>query len=182
MPKIGARIRELRNRRGLSLRELALRSGVSHSSVSLIERDQMSPSVNTLTAILDALGSTLSGFFLDLKSDIPYTPFYARDELVEIGRQDGVSLRMVGANFPNRHMLILHETYAAGAGSGEFINHTAQEGGLVVSGSIEVTVGGDTRVLHAGDAFYFDSSMPHRFRNPSDEPCQILSAVTPSTY
>lgn len=182
MPKIGARIHELRRRRGLNLRELALRSGVSHSSVSLIERDLMSPSVNTLTAILDALGSTLTGFFLDLKSDLPYTPFYSADELVEIGRRDGISYRMVGANYPNRHLLIVQETYAPGASSGDLVAHSAQEGGLVTQGCIEVTVGGEVRELTTGDGFYFDSQLPHRFQNKSSVPCQIVSAMSPPTF
>jgi transcriptional regulator with XRE-family HTH domain len=67
MPNIGTRLKELRRRRDLTVRELALRSGVSHSSISLIERDQISPSVDTLGAILDALGSTLPGFFSELQ-------------------------------------------------------------------------------------------------------------------
>lgn len=68
--KIGDRLRELRQRRKLSVRAVALRSGVSHSSVSLIERDLISPSLDTLHAILDALGTTLSGFFWI------FTPFH----------------------------------------------------------------------------------------------------------
>lgn len=182
MPKIGGRLRELRRRRGLSLRQLAVRSGLSHSSVSLIERDQMSPSVNTLTAILDALGSTLAGFFMDMKSDLPYTPFYAADELVEVGRADGVSYRMIGANYPDRHLLILHETYAPGAGSGDMIAHGSEEGGYVLRGSLEVSVAGEIRVLEAGEGFYFDSRLPHRFRNVSSRTCEVLSAVTPPTF
>ena len=76
MPKVGSKLRELRRRRGLGIRELAVRSGISHSAVSLIERDKMSPSVNTLGAVLDALGTTLPGFFSDLHQDLASTPFY----------------------------------------------------------------------------------------------------------
>lgn len=63
MPRIGADIRELRRRRGLGIREVAQRSGVSHASISLIERDKISPSLDTLAAVLDALGTTIVGFF-----------------------------------------------------------------------------------------------------------------------
>jgi len=80
MPKIGARLRELRRRRNLGVREVALRSGTSHSSISLIERDCMSPSVDTLSAILDALGTPLTGFFSDLGSAVPHSPFYEASE------------------------------------------------------------------------------------------------------
>ena len=51
-----------------------------------------------------------------------------------------------------------------------------------MSGRIEVTVGGNTRVLGPGEAYYFSSSLPHRFRNPGREPCEIVSASTPPTF
>lgn len=76
MPKIGSKLRELRRRRNLGVRELAARSGISHSTISLIERDRMSPSIDTLGAVLDALGTTLTGFFSDLQSSLPYSPLF----------------------------------------------------------------------------------------------------------
>jgi mannose-6-phosphate isomerase-like protein (cupin superfamily) len=51
-----------------------------------------------------------------------------------------------------------------------------------VSGRIELTVGGQTRLLGPGDAYYFSSAVPHRFRNVGDEPCEIISASTPPTF
>ncbi len=72
MPRIGTKLHELRRRRSLSVREVAKRSGVSHSAISLIERDRMSPSVDTLSAILEAMGSTLTGFFSGLSASMPY--------------------------------------------------------------------------------------------------------------
>lgn len=96
MPKIGTKLRELRRRRDLGVRELATRSGISHSTISLIERDKMSPSIDTLGAVLDALGTTLPGFFSDLQSSLPYSPFYSSADLVEIGKVDTISYRVVG--------------------------------------------------------------------------------------
>ena len=182
MPKIGTRLRELRRRRNLGVREVALRSGISHSSISLIERDRMSPSVDTLSAILDALGTTLTGFFSDLNSTVRHSPFYEADEWVEIGKAQTISYRMLGMNHPNRQILMLHETYAVGADTGEPFSHSAQEAGTVLRGAVEVTVGDECRVLKAGDGYNFDSRMPHRFRNVANEPSTVLSAVTPPTY
>lgn len=182
MPKVGAKLRELRRRRNLGVREVAVRSGISHSTISLVERDRMSPSVDTLSAILDALGTTLTGFFSDLQSTLPYAPFYAAEDLVEIGKVETISYRMIGINHPNRQLLMLHETYAVAADSGEAFSHSAQEAGMVMRGAVEVTVGGQSRVLHEGDGYYFDSRLPHRFRNVSDETSEILSAITPPTY
>ena len=182
MPKIGEKLRELRGRRHLGVRELAVRSGISHSAISLIERDRMSPSVETLSAILDALGTTLTGFFSDLQSNLPHTPFYRADEFVEIGNINSISYRMIGIDHPNRQILMLHETYATGADTGDAFHHSAQEAGMVLKGSLEVTVGPHSRVLNKGDGYYFDSRDPHRFKNIGDEPAEILSAVTPPTY
>jgi transcriptional regulator with XRE-family HTH domain len=182
MPEIGSKLRELRSRRSLGMRELAARSGISHSAISLIERDRMSPSVDTLSALLAALGSTMSAFFGDLVSGVPYGPFYGADELVEIGRSDRVSYRLVGMNHPNRRMLLLCERYAPGAATEAALIHAAEEAGIVIRGAVEVTVDGITRVLREGDAYYFDSRSPHRFRNVADGISEIISAVTPPTY
>lgn len=182
MPQIGSKLRALRARRGLGMRELAARSGVSPSAISLIERDCMSPSVDTLSAVLSTLGSTMSAFFDDLRSDVPYSPFYKADELVEIGRLDRVSHRLVGMNHPNRHLLLLRERYALRAATEATLSHPAEEAGIVTRGAVEVTVNGMSRVLEEGDAYYFDSRASHSFRNVSDGESEIISAVTPPTY
>jgi len=122
------------------MRELAARSGVSPSAISLIERDHMSPSVDTLSAVLSALGSTMSAFFDDLVSEVPYSPFYKADELVEIGRSDRVSHRLVGINHPNRRLLLLHERYVPHAATEATLSHAAEEAGIVTRGAVDVTV------------------------------------------
>jgi transcriptional regulator with XRE-family HTH domain len=182
MPQVGEKLRELRGRRKLGIRELAARSGVSHSAISLIERNRMSPSVETLSAILDALGTTLTGFFSNLPSKVPYRPFYRADEFVEIGNVNAISYRMIGINHPNRQIMMLHETYAPAADTGDAFHHAAQEAGMVLKGNLEVTVGAQTSLLHRGDGYYFDSSEPHRFRNVGEDSAEILSAITPPTY
>lgn len=53
---------------------------------------------------------------------------------------------------------------------------------MVLSGAVEVTVGNQKRVLGAGDGYYFDSRLPHRFRNVHDGESEIVSAITPPTY
>jgi mannose-6-phosphate isomerase-like protein (cupin superfamily) len=52
----------------------------------------------------------------------------------------------------------------------------------VFNGAVEVTVGHRSQVLHEGDGYYFDSRMPHRFRNVAEAKSEILSAVSPPTY
>src|SRR5690606_40748225 len=101
---------------------------------------------------------------------------------IENGKVSSFSCRMVGINHPIRRMLLLHERYAPGGVSGEAFSHSAQEAGVVIKGSIALTVGDETRILHAGDGYYFDSRIPHVFRNADDDESQVISAVTPPTY
>ena len=108
--------------------------------------------------------------------------FFARDELADIG-SGSVELRLVGGRLAQRSMSILHERYAPGADTGEeMLAHAGEEGGVIVRGCIEVSVAGEARVLGAGDAYYFRSSLPHRFRNPGRDECEIVSASSPPTF
>jgi len=77
---------------------------------------------------------------------------------------------------------MLHETYAVGADSGDEVIRAAHEAGLILKGAVEVTVGSQKQLLQEGDGYYFDSRLPHRFRNVAEGKSEILSAVTPPTY
>ncbi len=182
LPRIGLHVRELRRRRQLSSRGLAARAGISHSTISLIERDRMSPSIDTLGAIVDALGTTLVEFFAGLRSSYSYSPVYAPEDFVEIGNPEEISYRAIGFNQPARTMQMLVETYAPGADTGEIFSHDAQEGGFVLAGTIELTVGGESYLLTEGCGYYFDSNLPHRFRNVGPGVARIMSAITPPSY
>src|SRR3982750_4259176 len=81
-----------------------------------------------------------------------------------------VSYRQVSRDLTGKAMQILHEHYRAGADTGEqMLTHDAEEGGVIIRGRLEVTVGDQVRVLGPGDAYYFDSKTPHRFKNAGTE-------------
>jgi len=182
---VGKRLKALRLSRGLSIRGLAEISGVSHPNISLIERDNSSPSVSVLKRLLRPLNVTLSNFFSDSDA-LDRAVFYKAQDLVELADGKVLSYRQVGANLENSSMMILHERYAPGADTGqegqELYAHEAEEGGVVVKGKLEMTVGDEVRILETGDAYYFDSRLPHRMRNPFDEECIVVSAVSPPTF
>ena len=60
------------------------------------------------------------------------------------------------------------------------LRHASEEGAVVIRGQLEVTVGDQRRVLGPGEAYYFDSRLPHRFRNLGEEVCELVSACTPA--
>ncbi len=188
---VGGRLKAIRNANGLSQRELAKRAGVTNGLISMIEQNRSSPSVASLKRILDAVPMTFSEFF-SIEYSGEEKVFYKADELREINparvfKIDSdaaklVSLRQVGD--ASQHSLqLLHEIYEPGADTGlELYTHESEETGLVISGEIELTVGDRKQVLSAGDAYIFDSRIPHRFRNQGNETCVIVSACTPPTF
>jgi transcriptional regulator with XRE-family HTH domain len=177
---VSARLKAVRQMHGLSQRELAKRAGVTNGMISLIEQGRVSPSVASLKKVLAGLPMSLAEFFTMDPAGTAQV-FYSGAELLELGEGD-VSLRLVAAHRPGRRMAILHEIYEPGADTGsEMLRHAGEEGGVVVSGRVEVTIGGQTRILGPGDAYYFASAVPHRFRNRSRERCEIISASNPPT-
>lgn len=180
-PDIGARLRELRTMHGLSQRELAKRAGVTNGTISLIEQNRISPSLGSLKKVLDGFPISMADFLtLELK---PRTRvFYQAKELREIGGGP-ISFKLVGRDMRGRAIQMMHERYQPGADTGEdMLSHAGEECGVVVSGLIELTVGGETRRLTAGDAYYFDSRLPHRWRNTGTIECVIVSACTPPSF
>jgi transcriptional regulator with XRE-family HTH domain len=178
---VGTHLKAVRQMYGLSQRELAKRAGVTNGLISLIEQNRVSPSVSSLKKVLDGIPMALADFFtLDLGGQ-PQV-FFPRQDLADIGTGT-VELRLVGSRLPSRSMSILHERYAPNADTGdEMLTHPGEEGGVIVTGKIELTVGGESRILGPGDAYYFKSSLPHRFRNLGREVCEIVSASSPPSF
>ncbi len=178
---VGAHLRAVRTLYGLSQRELAKRAGVTNGLISLIEQNRVSPSVSSLKKVLDGIPMSLAEFFtLDLSAS-PQV-FFRAEELTDLGDRS-VSLRLVAGRRARRALSVMHERYAPGADTGaDMLRHDGEEGGVVVRGRIELTVGGESRQLGPGDAYYFTSAIPHRFRNTGTEPCEIISASTPPTF
>ncbi len=184
---VGGRLRALRTQFGLSQRQLAESAGVPHGQISMIETNRSSPSVASLRKILGGFGITMSEFF-EPDSPLNNQSFFKPDELRDLtsmlyqgneAAQKMITLKQVG-DAKLHGLQILHERYEAGADTGStMIEHESSEGGIVVTGELEVTVGDESQVLKAGDAYLFNSREPHRFRNISDRPAEVISACTP---
>lgn len=184
---VGVRLKALRQQYSLSQRQLAEQAGVPHGQISMIETNKSSPSVASLRKILGGFGISMSEFFepdATATHQTFFTPSELRD-LTSLLYKDNTSaahvitIKQVG-DAKLHGLQILQERYEPGADTGaSMIEHEANEGGIVISGEIEITVGGDIQVLKAGDAFLFNSREPHRFRNISDRACEVISACTP---
>ena len=178
---LGQRLRSLRELHNLSQRELAKRAGVSNAVISLIEQNRTSPSVGMLKKVLGGIPMSMNDFFaLDVAPQAEV--FFKADELTEIAGGK-ISFRQVGHDLTGKALQILRERYQPGADTGDtMLRHEGEESGIVIRGRFEVTVGEQRRVLGPGDAFYFDSRIPHRFRNVGEEEVEVVTACTPPSF
>lgn len=185
---IGARLLAIRKAAGLSQRQLAEQAGVPHAQISNVEQNKSSPSISSLRRILSGLNMTMADFF-DSERQEPQGPFFSPEDLRDLtgklhasgaGAPSGrMVLRQIG-DARSHNLQILHEVYETGADTGETrLEHFSSEGGYVLEGALEVSVGEDIRVLHPGESYLFDSRIPHRFRNVYDGRTVVISACTP---
>lgn len=175
---VGARLKTARSARALSQRDLATRAGVTNGMISMIEQNKHSPSVATLNRLTDALGLSFAEFF---SLDIAQAPrvFYGKQDFLPL-TEGKVVFRVIAGERRDKAVQILHEIYEPGGDTGsEMLTHKGEEGGIVLEGQIELTVGDQRRVLGPGDGYYFESAIPHRFRNTSKKRTVIVSACTP---
>lgn len=180
---IGKKINQLRLAKGYSQRKLAKLSGLTNTSISSIERNKVSPAVNTLKAILAVLGSDLTTFFSDEwkepKARVVVTP----KDLLELSESNSrVSLKQVYNCSTTKNLGFLIETYQPNSSTEEKIAHEGEEIGTVIEGKILIRIAETTYLLNQGDSYVIDTIQPHTFINPTDSVTRIVSAHTPTTY
>src|SRR5438093_10337426 len=168
--KVGGRLRAERERRGISLRELARRVGVSPSLVSQIELDRVNPSVSTLYALVTELGMTMSDVFGDSRPGERVAPQpSSTDGLAQrpetrriINLASGVRWERLTPH-SDRDVEFLYVTYPVGAEScpeDALMTHGGKEYGYVTSGTLGIRVGFEEYELRPGGSIAFDSSSP----------------------
>jgi transcriptional regulator with XRE-family HTH domain len=177
---IGARLREERERRGLSLRKLAPRLGISPSALSQIETGRSRPSVSTLYAIVTELDLSFDELFAPRRRS-PRDPHVVQraDERKAIELESGVRWERLNPS-GERDVDFLEVEYSVGGASSSgasFARHAGREYGVVTSGSLKVTVGDEDHVLGPGDSICFDSMAPHRLETLGDEPARAIWLV-----
>jgi len=180
--EVATRLQYIRKKNGLSQRELAKRAGVTNGTISLIEQNRVSPSVGSLKKLLECIPMSLAEFFtFEIESNRSIVS--RRAEMPNLGNES-IEFYLAASSVKDRNMCIMREVYQPLADTGaEMLQHTGHEGGVVVSGQLELTVDGTTWLLDPGDSYYFESRLPHRFRNPSAEQvCEVVSANSPPSF
>lgn len=179
--RFGETLRAVRERRGITLKKVASQVGVSESLISQIERNKVSPSVDTLISIADALEIDLDYLFRD----------YKRKKKVNLVKPDERSRRSFGGvtyehlttiTDPNDEssMEALLLTLEAGATRGDKqYGHRGKELGVILEGKAELKYGDTLYTLEAGDCVTFDSDIPHQLENSGTSALKAVWIITP---
>jgi transcriptional regulator with XRE-family HTH domain len=172
---VGRRIRELRDGRGLSLKSLAERCGLSLNAISRIERGESSATVSSLHRIAAALDVPITDFFGVGSGQS--TVLVRRTQRLRT-RGDGAMLESLGTGLPGQRLEPFLMTLLPGAASGQQeIVHAGEEFAYCLEGEVEYRVGADWHRLEAGDSILFHAEQPHLCRNTSLEKAILLFVI-----
>jgi transcriptional regulator with XRE-family HTH domain len=177
--RLARRLRALRDERGLSLEGLAARSGVSRSNISLIERNESSPTAAVLDKLAAAFGVTLGSLFEDAPSqEAPPSPLArAADQAVWTDPGSGYVRRNLSPTLPSALQLV-QVTFPAGKRVAyDSAAREIDQQIWMIEGAMELTVGRERWRLECGDCLSMRLDRPIVYRNPTRKRARYLVAL-----
>jgi len=177
---LGSKLRTLRKQQGLSLKQLAARVGCTPSYLSMVENERLDPSVSRLKKVVDALGKTIVDLFGDSADGNVIVRKEKRAKVSFPGSKLFIEILVLQS--PDKKMDARLATIAPKGGSEGDYSHPGEEFGLVLKGTLDLTVDGTLYHLEEGDAFYFHSTQKHRFRNNGSEEAQVVWVNHPPSW
>jgi transcriptional regulator with XRE-family HTH domain len=170
--QVGARIRSMRLRRGLTLKDVSEATGLSVSMLSMLERGVSSASVGTLVSVASALGVHMRDLFDGTVTE--GSPVVRVADQTSVTTTEGTT-RRVAHNDTQAGMEMSVNEYPPGTSSGPTsTHHVGREFGIVVTGVLDVEIEGVVHTLATGDAIAYSSTRPHRISNPGTGPARAV--------
>ncbi len=178
---IGAKLRALRIALNLTQEELADRAELSKGFISQVERNLTSPSIATLTDLLECLGSSLNAFFAETASE---KLVFSRDDHFVKEDADGLRGRITWLvpNAQKNRMEPMLVELGPGGRTHEIPPHDGEEVGYVLSGSVQLVTGIKRHKVSAGESFSLQPREPHYLLNPGKRSATILWVSTPPSF
>jgi transcriptional regulator with XRE-family HTH domain len=176
---IGARVKALREGMGLSLRDLAERSGVGAATLSQVERGESSPTLVVATRIADGLELTLSQL---LRLEEGRHVVVVRAGSGRRSSRPGHEIEELTPPLPGQRADVSRHRLEPGRSTGGADDPPIHEPGsreavVVLAGAIELEIDGECFPLAAGDSATFDADLPHNLRNPGTATTEILAVI-----
>ena len=179
--EIGAKIKKLRLQRGLTQEELADRCELSKGFISLLERDLTSPSIATLTDILECLGTDLTAFFSEKAEE---KLVFGEDDMYVKTDEEGLkgSIQWLVPTAQKNRMEPILLTLAPGKRTELDDPHEGEEFGHVLSGSVTLYLGENSYRVKKGDSFCFTPGQRHGLFNHTKSTARVLWVSTPPSF
>ena len=176
---LGERLRLRRKELKLSMKEVAISSGLSIGFISQVERGLTSPSLTSLTAIANFLRSDVTNFLSQPKSKSSITRNEERD--VYTINKNGLQYERLSDSFPGHTLnsVIIHEMPGHKT---ESISHEGEEFFFILEGAITIYIDGVVNILEAGDSLHFDSSRSHSAWNHTNKVTSVLHVCTMNVF
>lgn len=177
--RLGETVRLLRQRAGLSIQDVATKTGLSTGMISQLERARAMPSIRTLRLLSIALEVPISYFF-ETSDPADVQRYIVRKGSRRLLRLTASGVVKEALTPEGKGQLELYElTLNPGASSGtDFLQHTGEKAGYVLSGSLRLWLDNEAHVLEAGDSFRFPSIVPHMFDNPTQQAARVIWVTT----
>ncbi|MBO8434648.1 MAG: helix-turn-helix transcriptional regulator [Tyzzerella sp.] len=175
---IGQKIKKLRVQKGLTLEELASRSELTKGFLSQLERDLTSPSISTLNDILEALGSSLSEFFMEEKEE--KVVFQKSDFFID--ERDDYTINWIVPNTQKNSMEPILIEIPMGGSSFELEPHSGEEFGYVLEGNVTLVCGDKKYTVKKGETFYMNGKNFHYIENTKKTVAKVLWVSTPPLF
>lgn len=176
--RVGEKIREERNRSGMSLQKLASKSGVSVGTIHKIETGKLVPSIAIFIKLVKGLDRN-PGFFLDEKNSFGEVSLVKSKER-KISEFSKFSIGSIPPGIINAQMdgnvICIHPNGESGRA---FLSHAGEEIIYIIDGSLEMKIARETFILKKGDSIQFHCNIPHRWRNISKKVTKIIQIRTP---
>jgi len=183
MEIVAHNISRIRREKGITLRELARRVGVSASFLSQLEKGKTSPSLATLKSVATQLQTTISSLMGENQALTDNPVVRSMERKVLKGKGSKMEMYLLSNPNPTYQMEPLLFEMKNGATSGEAAySHFGQEFVLVLKGALEINLGDEKHFLRQGDSIYYNSNTPHSFKNPGKGKTEALWVVTPPTF
>src|ERR671931_19889 len=178
---VGERLRAIRRSRRATLRTIAARSGLSESFLSQVERGRSSASIASLRRIADALGVSMADLLGPDGVSCPRV--IRRDE------RPALSFGILGRKLlltprPLHHLEVFAGELDIGGSTGEqpYAHGDSEELFVVLSGTVQLELGGEIFELDRGDSIDYRSSTPHRISNLGQELAEVMWIISPPSY
>lgn len=177
---LGERIRKKRQERGLSLSQLALRTDLTASFLSQVERDLAEPSITSLRKIADALNVPIFYFLMDPRD---HSPVVRRSERKVLNfPRSHLTFELLSPDL-NRQMEVIMARLDPGTSTSEMpLPHPGEECVVVLEGKMVITIGEEEYELEQGDSIYYFSGIPHKITSVGQKALVFVSAITPPAF